>query len=139
MSQAVEQRNRTWIIFSVPQKVFSIFFHKFDMYFIVLLRYFCNISNKPIIMINTSNVYPWHKVINIRSFLDSWNGDIWRTLSSRNDSHFQVISYSNKMMANSWALKAISRRISFLQRKFCDMILDIINFDENSSWYIVYT
>ena len=45
MSEAVEQRNATWIIFSGPQKAFSIFFHKFDMYFSVLLRYFYGIKS----------------------------------------------------------------------------------------------
>ena len=82
MPQAVEQRNPTWIIFSGPQKAFSIFFHKFDIYLIVLLRYFYNISNKPVTIINTSNIHSWHKVSNIRRCLDFWNGDIWCTLSA---------------------------------------------------------
>ena len=43
------------IIFSGQQKTFSILFHEFDMYFAVLLKYFYNISIKPII-INTSTM-----------------------------------------------------------------------------------
>ena len=53
--------------------------------------------------------------------MNFWSGDIWCTLISRNDSHFKAISCSNKIMANSWALKTINRWISFLQRKFCDI------------------
>ena len=67
MSEVVEQRNPKWIIVSGPQKTFSIFFfHEFDMYFIALLKYLCNIPNKPIVIINASNRHPWHKVSNVR-------------------------------------------------------------------------
>ena len=139
MSQATELRNPTLIIFSGPQITFSILFHEFDMYFVVLLGYFYNISNKPIITINTSNINSWHKVSNIRRCLDLWNGDIRCTVTSWNDSHLKPISCRNKMTVNSWALKTISKWISFFQRKLCDTILDIIsiNFDENYSRTIV--
>ena len=64
------------------KNIFHFFFHKLGIYFIVLLRYFYNISNKPVIIINTSNIHSWHKVSNIRRCLDFWNGDIWCTLSA---------------------------------------------------------
>ena len=44
------------------------FFHKFFTYFIVLLRYFYNISNKPISIVNTSNILGIKSVI----LKDAW-------------------------------------------------------------------
>ena len=123
MSQAVEQGTQHWSSLVGHKKCFRFFFINLMCISFLLLRYFYSISNKPIIIINTSNIHSWHKVSNIRRCLDLWNGDIWCTLIIRNDSDFKAINSRNKTMMTSWALKTISRGISFFQRKFLSVLI----------------
>ena len=96
MFEIVGQKTLTLIIFSGRRKNCSILFHEFGMYFILLLRYFYNNFNKPIIIINANNIHFWNKVSNNGRCTDLWNGDIWCTFISKSDSYFKAINCRNK-------------------------------------------
>ena len=66
MSQELNKGTQHWSSLVGHKKHFPFFFYEFDIYFIVLLWYFYNNSNKPIIIIKTRTYIPGIKSVTLK-------------------------------------------------------------------------